>query len=63
MIVDRCYRRQGISYASVLLDGIKALGYKYPTKAGITVGIDDIKVPEAKKQIMADAEAKVLAGG
>ena len=60
VIVDRCYRRQGISYASVLLDGIKALGYKYSTKAGITVGIDDIKVPEAKKQIMADAEAKVL---
>jgi len=60
LIVDRCYRRQGISYAATLLDGIKALGFKYSTKAGITVGIDDIKVPAAKKQIMADAETKVL---
>jgi DNA-directed RNA polymerase subunit beta' len=60
VIVDRCYRRQGISYASVLLDGIKALGFKYSTKAGITVGIDDIQVPAAKKEIMADAERKVL---
>ncbi len=60
VIVDRCYRRMGISAASVLLDGIKALGFKYSTRAGITVGIEDIQVPPAKKQIMADAEAKVL---
>ncbi|NLF80559.1 MAG: DNA-directed RNA polymerase subunit beta', partial [Clostridia bacterium] len=60
LIVDRCYRRQGISFASVLLDGVKALGFKYSTKAGITVGIEDIKVPEAKKTIMAEAEHQVL---
>ena len=60
LIADRCYRRLGISAASVLLDGIKSLGFKYSTRAGITVGIEDIKVPPAKKRIMADAEAKVL---
>ena len=60
LIADRCYRRLGISAASVLLDGIKSLGFKYSTRAGITVGIEDIKVPEAKKRIMAEAEAKVL---
>ena len=60
IIVDRCYRRMGISNAATLLDGIKSLGYKYSTKAGITVGIEDIKVPEAKKTIMAEAENKVL---
>ncbi|MDO4582347.1 MAG: DNA-directed RNA polymerase subunit beta' [Bacillota bacterium] len=60
VIVDRCYRRLGISTAAVLLDGVKALGFKYSTRAGITVGIDDIKVPAAKKQIMADAEKKVM---
>ncbi len=60
LIADRCYRRMGISAAAVLLDGIKALGYKYSTRAGITVGIEDIKVPAAKKTIMADAEARVL---
>ncbi len=60
-IVDRCYRRMGISMAAELLDGIKALGFKYSTRAGITVGIADIKVPAAKKEIMAKAEEKVLA--
>ena len=61
LIVDRCYRRQGITFAAGLLDGIKALGYKYSTRAGITVGIEDIKVPPAKKTIMAAAEEHVLA--
>ena len=60
VIIDRCYRRMGISNTATLLDGIKALGYKYSTKAGITVGIEDIQVPKAKKQIMEDAEAQVL---
>jgi len=59
-IVDRCYRRMGISAASKMLDGIKSLGFKYSTKAGITVGIEDIKVPARKKQIMQDAEQMVL---
>jgi len=61
VIVDRCYRRLGISRAATLLDGIKSLGFKYSTKAGITVGIEDIKVPKEKKQIMQDAENQVLA--
>ena len=60
LIVDRCYRRMGISNTATLLDGIKALGYKYSTRAGITVGIEDIQVPKAKKQIMEAAEAEVL---
>jgi len=59
-IVDRCYRRMGISADSKMLDGIKSLGFKYSTKAGITVGIEDIKVPKRKKQIMQDAEDMVL---
>ena len=59
-IVDRCFRRLGVSSTATLLDGIKSLGYKYSTQAGITIGIEDIKVPEAKKEIMNAAEEKVL---
>ncbi|MGI6684274.1 MAG: DNA-directed RNA polymerase subunit beta' [Bacillota bacterium] len=58
-IVDRCYRKLGISVASKLIDGIKKLGFKYSTKAGITIGVSDIQVPEAKKEIMAKSEAAV----
>ncbi len=58
-IVDRCVRIMGITYASKLLDGIKAMGYSTSTQAGITIGLQDIKVPEAKKTIMAQADADV----
>lgn len=59
-IVDRCYRRMGMSYTAILLDGVKALGYKYSTKAGISIGIEDIQVPPAKKPIMETADQDVV---
>ncbi len=59
-IVDRCYRRMGMSYTAILLDGVKALGYKYSTKAGISIGIEDIQVPPAKKPIMETADKDVV---
>ena len=49
-IVDRCYRRYGATRTSEVLDDIKALGYKYSTKGGITVGFQDITVPEKKRR-------------
>ncbi|ATW27109.1 DNA-directed RNA polymerase subunit beta' [Candidatus Formimonas warabiya] len=58
-IVDRCYRKMGISAAAQLIDGIKKLGFTYSTRAGITIGVSDIQVPEAKKEIMANSEATV----
>ncbi len=59
-MVDRCYRREGISRTAEFLDGIKAVGYKYSTQAGITVGVGDILIPPEKAEIMANAEAEVL---
>jgi DNA-directed RNA polymerase subunit beta' len=59
-IVDRCYRRKGIYDTATLLDGIKSVGFKYSTQAGITIGIDDIKVPDKKKEIMDNAEKQIL---
>ena len=61
LIVDRIVRRLGISNSAEVLDGIKAIGYKNSTRAGITVGIEDVQVPEAKRVIMSEAENKVLA--
>lgn len=58
-IVDRSYRKMGITATAELIDGIKTLGFTYSTKAGITIGISDIQVPEAKKEIMANADATV----
>ena len=58
-IVDRCFRRFGATRTSEVLDAIKALGYKYSTRGGITVGFQDITVPAKKKEIIAAAEKEV----
>ena len=60
ILVDRCYRREGISKTAEFLDGIKALGYKFSTRAGITVGVGDILIPPEKTEIMSSAENEVL---
>ena len=59
VIVDKCIAKHGISDTAVVLDDIKANGYKYSTRAAVTVSVADMEVPEAKAGILADAEAKV----
>ena len=59
MIIDRCYRRHGATITSAMLDKVKSLGYKYSTRAGITVGYKDITIPEEKYTIVSEAEKKV----
>jgi DNA-directed RNA polymerase subunit beta' len=58
-IVDECYRKLGFDATTRLLDGIKHLGFTYATKAGITIGIKDITIPEVKQEILKNAEQNV----
>ena len=58
-IVAKCIAVNGLSISAEVLDYIKATGYKYSTKGAITVSVADVAVPEAKKQILADAENEV----
>jgi len=58
-IVDRCYRKRGYAKTAELLDGIKELGFAFATKAGVTIGLDDIVIPEEKPKILSEAEAEV----
>jgi len=58
-IIGECYRRNGFEATAKMLDGIKKLGFKYATKAGITVGVTDVTIPPEKPQIIADAENEV----
>ena len=60
-IIDNCYRKHGPTITATMLDKIKAMGYKYSTRAGITIGFKDIKVPEEKKPLISEAEGKVNA--
>ncbi len=56
-IIDRCIRKHGTTRTSEVLDSIKALGFKYSTKAAITVAVSDAVVPPTKKDILANADA------
>lgn len=58
-IVDKCYRLHGTTVTAEVLDRIKRKGYDYATKAGITIGITDIEVPEEKEKILSEADEKV----
>lgn len=58
-IIAEVFKRFKITETSKMLDKMKDLGFKYSTKAGITVGVADIVVLEEKTQIIHDAQAKV----
>lgn len=58
-IIDKCYRKHGNTGTVLMLDYIKSMGYKYSTKAAVTISVSDMEIPENKWDIVADAEAKV----
>ncbi|MCH5297481.1 MAG: DNA-directed RNA polymerase subunit beta' [Ruminococcus sp.] len=58
-IIDKCYTIHGTSQTSVVLDNIKAQGYKYSTKGAITVAVCDAVIPPVKQEIIAKAEEEV----
>ena len=59
-IISRCIQKHGFTISSEVLDNIKAQGYKYSTKSGMTISIADMVVPETKKQKISDTEKKIL---
>ena len=58
-IIDRCIRVHGTAIAADVLDKIKAQGYKYSTRSGITVAVCDATIPPRKGELIADAEKDV----
>ena len=59
-IVDRCIRCHGFPTAAAVLDDIKALGYKYSTRSGISISVYDMTIPPEKAPILRAAEESVL---
>ncbi|MBR2953728.1 MAG: DNA-directed RNA polymerase subunit beta', partial [Clostridia bacterium] len=58
-IIDRCIKVHGTAIAADVLDKIKAQGYRYSTRSGITVAVCDATIPPQKKELLARAEKKV----
>ncbi len=58
-LVDFAYRNLGPKATVILSDRLKDTGYKYSTKGGISISIDDMIIPEAKWNILQQAEQQV----
>ena len=58
-ILEKVINVHGASKTAETLDDIKAIGYKYSTRAAMTVSISDMTVPASKPQLIADAQATV----
>ena len=58
-IIDRCIKVHGVTVAAEMLDKIKAQGYKYSTKSGITVAVCDATIPPQKQELLHKAEERV----
>jgi DNA-directed RNA polymerase subunit beta' len=59
-LVQYCYLRNGLAITVSMLDKVKNLGFLYATRAGISIGIDDMVVPSMKATLVKDAEKAVI---
>ena len=58
-LINECYRREGIKATVILSDRLKDLGYKYATLSGISISIQDMRIPSNKSKIIEKAEEEV----
>lgn len=58
-IIARCIKAHGTARTADVLDEIKAQGFKYSTRSGITAAVCDATIPETKQVHIADAEKKI----
>jgi len=58
-LILRCYKKLGMDKTAEFLDEIKELGFEYATRSGLTIGLTDMIIPEARERIIEDAQKKV----
>src|SRR5688572_13303375 len=59
-LINSCYRMLGLKDTVVFADKLMYTGFAYATRAGVSIGIDDMIIPDEKKGILAEAETEVL---
>jgi len=59
-IVTECYKRFGHQRTIQLLDDLKKIGFEMATLGGISIAVDDLKVPKEKQDVLKDAKAEVF---
>src|SRR5256886_2195073 len=59
-LVSFCYLKYGLELTVKMLDEVKELGFSFATRAGLSIGIDDLVIPDNKKTLVRDAEKQVV---
>src|SRR5579871_234873 len=59
-LVNYCYLRFGLETTVKMLDEVKQLGFRYATRAGLSIGIDDMLIPASKVTLVKEAEKQVI---
>ncbi len=58
-LINACYRRVGLKETVIFADQLMYTGFAYATRAGVSIGVDDMVVPNEKQRILGIAEAEV----
>ncbi|MBU1871438.1 MAG: DNA-directed RNA polymerase subunit beta', partial [Candidatus Omnitrophica bacterium] len=58
-VIQECYKRFGHSHTIKLLDDIKILGFEYATLGGISIAVEDLKIPKEKSEVLKKAQDQV----
>jgi len=59
-LVNFCYLKFGLETTVKMLDEVKELGFRYATRAGLSIGIDDMVIPASKQGVVKAAEKQVI---
>ncbi len=59
-VVNYTYLRFGLETTVKMLDEVKEIGFRYATRAGLSIGIDDMVIPDDKKELVSEAEKQVI---
>ncbi len=60
-LVSWAYKTHGTAATAAMADNLKDLGFRYATQAAVSISVDDLKVPEAKQDLLGQAEAQITA--
>jgi DNA-directed RNA polymerase subunit beta' len=58
-VINACYRTLGLKETVIFADQLMYMGFHYATRSGVSIGVDDMIVPEQKERILAAAEREV----
>ncbi|NEQ14768.1 MAG: DNA-directed RNA polymerase subunit beta', partial [Moorea sp. SIO3E2] len=60
-LISWAYTKYGSARTAQMADKLKDLGFRYATQAGVSISVDDLQVPPAKRQMLDEAEAMIRA--